>query len=120
MYFFCSLLMLWVVQAATLMTKGLLLPDKDYRYWPLRGTREDAWKRAIAFYPKKNKLPLDAFLPFEIEISPEGVCSLWPDLLSVEPGDSPYRFRLNGTLYLKFPTPHSLPLYTVYLKLGSK
>ena len=120
MIFFCSLLMLWVVQAETLMTKGSLLPDKDYRYWPLRGTREDAWKRAIAFYPKKNKPPLDAFVPLEVEISPEGVCSLWPDLLSVEPGDSPYRFRLNDTLYLKLATPHCAPLYTVYLNLERK
>ena len=107
--------MLWDVQAATLMTKGSLLPDKDYRYWPLRGTREDAWKRAITFDPKKNKPPLDAFVPLEIEISPEGVCSLWPDLLSIEPGDSSYRFRLNDALYLKLATPHCVPLYTVYM-----
>ena len=72
------------------MTRGSLLPDKVYRYWPLRGTREDACKRAIAFYPKKNKPLLDAFVPFEIEISPEGVCSLWPDLLSVELGEPAY------------------------------
>ena len=83
------------------MTKESSLPDKHYRPWLLRGTREDAWKRAIAFYPKKNKPPLDAFVPLEIEISPEGICSLWPDLLSVEPGDSPYRFRLNDTLYFE-------------------
>ena len=84
--------MLWVVQAETLM------PDKDCGYRPLRGAREDAWKRAIAFYPKKNKPLLDAFVPLEIEFSPEGVDFLWPDLLSVEPGDSPYRFRFNDTL----------------------
>ena len=112
--FFCSLLMLWVVQAETLMTKGSL-HDKDYPYWPLRGSRDDAWKRAVAFYRKKNKPPLDAFVPLEIEISPRGVCSLWPDLLSVEPGDSPYRFRLNDTLYLKLATPHCVPLYTVHM-----
>ena len=96
------------------MTKGSLLPDKDYRNRPLRGTREDAWKRAIAFSPKNNKPLLDAFVPLEIEISPEGVCSLWPDLLSVEPGDSPYRFRLSDTLY-KLATPHCVSLYTVYM-----
>ena len=102
--------MLWVAQAGTLMTKGSLLPGKDYRYWPLRGTCEDAWERAIAFYPKKNKLPLDAVVPLEIEFSPEGLCSLWSDLLSVEPGEPPYRFRLNDTLYLKLVTPHCVPL----------
>ena len=70
--FFCFLLILWVVHAETLMTKGSLLPNKDYRFWPLRGTREDAWTRTVAFYPKKNKPPFDEFL--------------WLDLLSVEPG----------------------------------
>ena len=78
--------MLWVVQPETLMSKGSLLPDKDYRYWPLRETREGAWKRVIAFYPKQNKRPLNALVSFQIEFSPEGVCSLWPDLLSVEAG----------------------------------
>ena len=107
--------MLWVVQAETLTTKGSLLLNEDYRYWPLRGTREDAWKRAIAFYLKKNKLPLDAFVQWEIEFSPEGVCSLWPDLLSVEPVRPPYRFRLNDTLYLKLATPHCMPLFTLYM-----
>ena len=86
MYFFCSLLMLWVVRAETLMTKGSLLPNKDYRFWPLRGTREDSWTRTVAFYPKKNKPPFDEFLSSEIELGPEGVCFLWPDFLSVEPG----------------------------------
>jgi len=76
---------------------------------------EDAWKRAFAFYPKKNKPLLDAFVPLEIEFSPEGVCSLLPDLLSVEPGEPPYRFRLNDTLYLKLATPQCVRLYTVYL-----
>ena len=103
--FFCSLLMLWVVRAETLMTRGSLLPDKDYRHWPLRLTRDEAWKRAIAFYPKKNKPSLDAFTALETEFSPEGVCTLWPDLLSVEPGEPPYRFRLKDTLYLKLVTP---------------
>ena len=68
------------------MTRGSLLPDKDYRYWLLRGTREDAWTRTVAFYPKKNKPPFDKFLLSEIELGPEGVRSLWLDLLSVEPG----------------------------------
>ena len=112
--------MLWVVHAETLMTKGSLLPNKDYRFWPLRGTREDAWTRTVAFYPKKNKPPFDEFLSSEIELGPEGVCSLWPDLISVEPGKPPYCVRLNDTLDLKLPTPQSLPLYTVYLNLGGK
>ena len=115
MYFFCSLLMIWVVHTETLMTKGSLLPNKDYCFWPLRGTREDAWTRTVAFYPKKNKPPFDEFLSSEIELGPEGVCSLWPDLLSVKPEDSPYRCHLNDTLYLKLATPHCVPLYTVYM-----
>ena len=69
----------------------------------LRGAREDAWKRAIAFYRKKNKPPSEAFVAF-IEFGPEGVCSLWPDLLSVELGEPPYRFRLNDTLHMKLMT----------------
>ena len=101
------------MKAATLNSRGVLLPDKDGRYWPLRLTRDEAWKRAIAFYPKKNKPSLDAFTALEIEFSPEGVCALWPDLLSVEPGEPPYRFRLNETLYLKLVTPLCVPLYTV-------
>jgi hypothetical protein len=86
MYFFYSLLTLWVVHAETLMTQGSLLPNKDYRFWRLRGTREDAWTRTIAFYPEKSKPPSDEFLSSEIELGPEEVCSLWSDLLSVEPG----------------------------------
>ena len=70
-------------------------------------------------YPKMNTLPLEAFVSLEIEFSPEGVCSLWPDLLSVEPGEPPYRFRLNDTLYMKLVTPHCVPLYTIYLNLES-
>jgi hypothetical protein len=96
-----------------------LLPDKDYPYLHVRGTREDAWKRAIAFYRKKNKPPSEAFVAF-IEFGPEGVCSLWPDLLSVELGEPPYRFRLNDTLHMKLVTPRCVPLYTIYLSLESK
>ena len=57
--------MLWVVHAETLITKGSLLPNKDYRFWPLRGTREDAWTRTVAFYLKKNKPPFENVI-FEI------------------------------------------------------
>ena len=73
MYFFCSLLMLWVVHAETLMTKGSLLPNKDYRFWPLQRTRDDAWTRTVACYPKKNRPPFDEFLSSEIKLGPEGV-----------------------------------------------
>jgi hypothetical protein len=77
----------------------------------LRGTREDAWKRAIAFYRKKNKPPSEAFVAF-IEFG--------PDLLSVELGEPPYRFRLNDTLHMKLVTSRCVPLYTIYLSLESK
>ena len=41
--FFCSLLMLWVVHAETLMTKGSLLPNKDYRLYSLHQERRFLW-----------------------------------------------------------------------------
>ena len=101
------------LKEAILNSRGVLRPDKKNPYWPLRSSRDEAWKRAIAFYPKKNKPSLDAFTAVKIEFTPEGVCTLWPDLLSVEPGEPPYRFRLNDTLYLQLVTPLCVPLYTV-------
>ncbi len=109
------------LKASTLSSKGVLHPDKKYdkkyQYWPLRTSREEAWKRAIAFFPKNNKPSVDSFVGLKIVFFPDGVCSLWPDLLSVEPGEPPYRFRLNDTLYLKLVTPFLDPLYTVHMDI---
>jgi len=121
----CFCLSLWLflrewnitLKASTLRSKGVLHPDKDYRYWPLRTSREEAWKRATAFFPKNNKPTVDAFVGLKIVFFPDGVCSLWPDLLSVEPGEPPYRFRLNDALYLKLVTPYLDPLYTVHMDI---
>ena len=105
------------LKARILSSKGVLPPDVKYSYWPLRSSREEAWKRAIAFFPKNNKPSVDAFVGMEIVFFPDGVCSLWPDLLSVEPGEPPYRFRLNDSLYLKLVTPFLDPLYTVHMDI---
>jgi hypothetical protein len=101
------------LKATILSSTGVLRPHEKYPYWPLRPSREEAWKRAIAFYPKNSKPPPAAFIGLQIVFFPDGVCSLWPDVLSVEPGEPPYRFRLNDTLYLKLVTPFLDPLYTV-------
>ena len=103
------------LKATILSSKGVLRPHEKYPYWPLRPSREEAWKRAIAFYPKNSKPPPAAFIGLQIVFFPDGVCSLWPDILSVEPGEPPYRFRLNDTLYLKLVTPYLDPLYTVHM-----
>ena len=68
-------------------------------------------------FQKKNKPSVDAFVGLKIVFFPDGVCSLWPELLSVEPGEPPYRFRLNDALYLKLVTPYLDPLYTVHMDI---
>ena len=60
---------------------------------------------------------LPALMGLKIVFFPDGVRSLWPDLLSVEPGEPPYRFRLNDTLYLKLVTPFLDPLYAVHMDI---
>ena len=60
---------------------------------------------------------LSVFFLYSDEFSADGVSSLLPHLLSVEPGSSPHRFRLNDKLYMKLVTPQCEPLYTVDMNL---
>ena len=108
--------MCFLPQAETLAKTGSLAADEKWPYWFLRTSREEAVKRANAFFPKGQKPPPDTLVTLEIEFTQDGVASLWPDVLSVEPGSDPYRFRLNAKLYLKLVTPKCEPLYTVHMQ----
>ena len=105
------------VEAGELQTKGSLQPpDERYQCWPFRASVEDAKKRATIFFPKGGKPSQEEFVTLKIEFSHAGVCTLWPDSLSVEPGE-PYRFRLHGPLYLKHVTPECELLYSTHMEL---
>ena len=97
--------------------KGSLEPDEKYPYWPLRTTRDEAIKRFGYFHPKDDKPVADSRVTLEIEVSGDGLCSLWPELITVEPGTPAYRFRLNGTLYMNLVSPGGDPLYSVFMNL---
>jgi hypothetical protein len=107
----------FVVEAETLRIKGSLQPDAKYPYWPLRSSVQEAKRRATALFPKDSKPSQEEFETVKIELSTDGVCSLWPEFLSVEPGAEPYRFRLHGPLYLKYVTPECVLLYSAHMEL---
>ena len=46
-----------------------------------------------------------------------GLCSLWPEVLTVEPGTPACRYRLNGTLYMNLVTPEGDPLYSTLMNM---
>ena len=96
--------------------KGSLEPDEQYPYWPLRTTRDEAIKRFGAFHPRNDKPSPDSFVTLEIEVSGDGLCTLWPEVITVEPG-SVHRFKLNGTLYMNLVSPGGDPLYSVFVNL---
>ena len=56
-------------------------------------------------------------MTLEIEVSGDGLCSLWPEVLIVEPGSPAHRFKLNGTLYMNLVSPGGDPLYSVFVNL---
>ena len=105
------------VEAETLQNTGSLQPDKTYQYWPIRSSVKEAKKRATIFSPKASKPSQEEFVTLKIEFGYAGVCSLWPELLSVEPGGEPYRFRLHGPLYLKYVTPVCELLCSTHMEL---
>ena len=96
--------------------KGSLEPDERYPYWPLRTTRDEAIKKFGAFHPRNNKPSEDSFVTLEIEVSGDGLCSLWPEVITVEPG-SVHRFKLIGALYMNLVSPAGDPLYSVFMNL---
>ena len=107
----------FLVQAETLSKTGSVQPDSKYPYWPFRSSAQEAKKRAMIFYPKDSKPSQEEFVTLKIELSHAGVCTLWPDTLSVERGEEPYRFRLHGSLYLKYVTPECELLYSTHMEL---
>ena len=106
-----------VFQAVSLKQKGSLEPDEKYPYWPLRTTRDEAIKRFGYFHPKDDKPAADSRVTLEIEVSGDGLCSLWPEVITVEPGSPAHRFKLNGTLYMHLVSPGGDPLYSVFMNL---
>ena len=107
----------FLLQAETLSKMGSVQPDSKYQYWPFRSSSQEAKKRAMVFYPKDSKPSQEDFVTLKIEFSHAGVCTLWPDSLSVEPGEEPYRFRLRGLLYLKYVTPECELLRSTHMEL---
>ena len=107
----------FLLQAETLSKMGSVQPDSKYQYWPFRSSAQEAKKRAMLFYPKDSKPSQEDFVTLKIEFSHAGVCTLWPDSLSVERGEEPYRFRLHGSLYLKYVAPECELLYSTQMEL---
>jgi hypothetical protein len=100
-----------------LQQKGSLEPDDRYPYWPLRTSRDEAIKRFGYFHPKDDKPAADSRVTLEIEVSGDGLCTLWLEAILVEPGSPACRFKLNGALYLNLVSPGGDPMYSVFMDL---
>ena len=98
------------MQAKLLASSGQLRRDEQRPYWPLRFTIEDATTRATL---PGGEAAAGTLAVIEIQLTGLGLCSLWPQVISIEPGTKPPRYKLNDTLYTHLAAQDCQILYSV-------
>ena len=112
-FFFYLFLYSFLTQAALLLGQGLLEQDEACPYWPLRSTVEEATVRATPLGDADTFATADSLATLELEFSGIGLCTLWPDKVSIEPGKKSKHYKLNDTLHLRLEAPDGQRLYSV-------
>ena len=100
-------------QAALLLGERFLERDEACPYWPLRTTVEEATVRATPLDDRDSSATAESLATLELEFSGIGLCTLWPDKVSIEPGSKSKRYKLNDTLRLRLEAPNGQRLYSV-------
>jgi hypothetical protein len=88
---------------------GFAHPDPEYPYFALR---EDAAHAALRGTYWQEASPKDMVL-MQVVFSAVGVATLWPDVLSVQPGGETTRYRFYGTLHKEYRSADNVVLYSV-------
>ena len=100
-------------QAALLLGERFLERDEACPYWPLRTTVEEATVRAIPLDAEDRSGTAGSLATLELEFSGIGLCTLWPDKVSIEPGSKSKHYKLDDTLHLRLEAPDGQRLYSV-------
>ena len=95
------------------MGQRFLERDETCPYWPLRSTVEDATVRATPSGDADMSATAESLATLELEFSGIGLCTLWPDNVSIEPGKKSKHYKLNDTLHLRLEAPDGQRLYSV-------
>jgi len=112
-HFFLFVSVSFLTQAALLLGQGFLEQDEACPYWPLRSTVEEATVRATPLGDADTFATADSLATLELEFSGIGLCTLWPDKVSVEPGKKSKYYKLNDTLHLRLEAADGQRLYSV-------
>ena len=94
------------------MGQRFLERDEACPYWPLRSTVEEATVRAAPL-DEDRSATAESLATLELEFSGMGLCTLWPDKVSIEPGSKSKHYKLNDTLHLRLEAPDGQRLYSV-------
>jgi succinate dehydrogenase/fumarate reductase cytochrome b subunit len=111
--FFLFVSVFFLTQAALLLGQGFLEQDEACPYWPLRSTVEEATVRATPLGDADMFATADSLATLELEFSGIGLCTLWPDKVSIEPGKKSKYYKLNDTLHLRLEAADGQRLYSV-------
>ena len=112
-FFFLFVSVFFLTQAALLLGQGFLEQDEACPYWPLRSTVEEATVRATPLGDADMSAAAESLATLELEFSGIGLCTLWPDVVSIEPGKKSKHYKLNDTLHLRLEAPDGQRLYSV-------
>ena len=112
-HFFLFVSVSFLTQAALLLGQGFLEQDEACPYWPLRSTVEEATVRATPLGDADTFATADSLATLELEFSGIGLCTLWPDKVSIEPGKKSKYYKLNDTLHLRLEAADGQRLYSV-------
>ena len=105
--------MFFYTQAALLLEDQCLERDETCPYWPLRKTVAEATVRAKPLDVEHSSATAGSLATLKIEFSGIGLCTLWPEVVSIEPGSTSKHYKLNDTLYGLLEAPDGQRLYSV-------
>ena len=74
---------------------------------------EEATVRATTLDDEDRCATAESLATLELEFSGIGLCTLWPDKVSIEPGSKSKHYKLNDTLHLRLEAPDGQRLYSV-------
>ena len=86
---------------------------EKYPYWPLRKSADEALSRATPLSTESIKDVGDGLVTLEIEFTGPCLCSLWPEVISVEPGAKGQMYKLDDTLRTQVETHDGRLLYAI-------
>ena len=74
---------------------------------------EEATVRATPLDAEDRSATAGSLATLELEFSGIGLCTLWPDKVSIEPGKKSKYYKLNDTLHLRLEAADGQRLYSV-------